>query len=286
MRATLCAAMALLAACGRTSSRPQIRIANVGNGLQTWCLPIPLADSLGYYKDEGLNVIVENLPSSPKALEALVGGSADAAGVLYYQAIEMAAQGQRLRSIVVVNRRMSNVMAVAPRMAGVIRRVEDLKGKLIGVSSPGSSGHQWAKYYLSLHGLKPDDFRAVGIGLGASAIAAMEAGRVDAAVMAGGDHLRLLRRQPGAQILMDSSTVKGMRESYSSEAYAGGTLLARQEWLDRNPEVARKLARAVNKARQWVLTHQPEEIRAALPETLRSPDVLLDCQIIDWGRAM
>lgn len=286
MKAILLAAALLLAACGGKQGHPRVRIANVGNGLQTWCMPITLADSLGYYKDEGLDVRIENLPSSSKALEALVGESTDVAGIVYSQTIEMAAHGRRLRSIVVINRGSSNTLVIAPHAAANVHRAEDLRGKLIGVPAAGAATHQWAKYYLGRHGLQPDDFRAVSIGMGASAIAAFESGRVDAAVLAGGDHLRLLRLHPGVRILMDSSTPEGMREGWGSESFAGGTLSARQEWLDRNAEAARKLARAVNRAREWALAHKPEEIRARLPESFRSQDEVLDCRIIDWGRSM
>ena len=277
--------MLLLAACGRKPEHQQVRIANVGNGLQTWCMPITLADSLGFYKDEGLDVRMETLPSGSKALEALLGGSADVTGIMYFHTIELAAQGRQVRSIFVISQRMDTVMVISSHAAGYVRRAEDLKGKLIGVSSPGSNTHQWAKFYLGRHGLKPEDFRAVGIGLTVSAVAAIEAGRVDAASLGGGEHFVLMQRQPGTRILVDSSTPEGMRDSYGSEAFAGGTLSARQEWLDRNPENARKLARAVGRALRWAMTHKPEEIRAALPESFRSQDAVLDCQIIDWGRA-
>ena len=286
MKGVLLAVVVLLAGCGGKPEHPRVRIANVGNGLQTWCMPISLAESLGYYKDEGLDVKIENLPSGPKALEAVMGGSADAAGMMYFHVIEMAARGQRLRSIFVVSRSASTVLVIAPHATGGIHRAEDLKGKLIGISSPGSSTDLWVRHYLGLRGLKPDDFRTVSVGLGASALAAIETGRVDAVSLGGGDHFVLLRRQPGARILTDASTPEGMRDSYGSDAYAGGTLSARQDWLDQNQESARKLARAVNRALQWARTHKPEEIRARLPEAFRSQDAVLDCQIIDWGRAM
>ena len=135
MRIAVLACCLFLAGCG---SR-KVRIANTGAGLQTWCMPITLADTLGFYKEEGVEVQLENMPSSVKALQALIGGSVDVAGLTYHQTILMAANGQRVRSFFVVNRRDSKVLLVAPGANGRIRRVADLKGELIGVALRGRS---------------------------------------------------------------------------------------------------------------------------------------------------
>lgn len=271
---TLCL---LLASCGRTS---KVRIANSGGGLQTSTLPIVLAEALGYYGEEGLAVEVENLPSVVKTMQALIGGSVDVAAIIYVQVIQMAAEGQRVRSIFVTNQRDNKVLAVAPGAAGRIRRIEDLKGAVIGVSSPGSSTHFWVNHVLEAHGVGATDYSAVGIGVAAPAIAALESGRIDAAGLGGGDHHLYLRRHPEARLLADLTTPAGMRESYGGEFFAGGTLAARQEWLDRNPDAAKRLVRAVLRAQRWIVSHTAEEVRERLPEGFRTPDATVDLAII------
>jgi NitT/TauT family transport system substrate-binding protein len=279
----LFAAFLLLSACGGKSGNIPVRIANIGPGLQTIFMPVTLASALGYYKGEGLDAVLVNLPSNAKTLEALMGGSVDVAVVHAQQTIQMAAQGQRVRSFFVVNRTDSKVMIVAPRATGRIRRAEDMKGALIGVSAPGSSAHQWVNQYLAMHGIRPGEVSVVGIGTGPSAVAAIESGRVEAAALTGGDHFPLLRRHSDMRILLDASTAEGMKESYGSDAYAGATLSAKQEWLDRNPETARRLARALRNTLQWIATHSPDEIRNRLPDGFRSQDAALDLDIIRWS---
>jgi NitT/TauT family transport system substrate-binding protein len=61
-------------------------------------------------------------------------------------------------------------------------------------------------------------------------------------------------------------------------------MLAKQEWLDRNPDTARRLARAWQRTLQWIAAHTPEEIREKLPAEMRSPDAAIDVQVIRWGR--
>ena len=272
-----------LAGCGGKSANVHVRIANVGTGLQTWCMPVTLALTLGYYQAEGLDVTLDNLPSGAKTLQALIGGSVDVADFFLEHNIQMAAEGQRVRSFFLMARQDSRVLIVAPAANGRIHRAGDLKGALIGVPSPGSAGHQFVNYYLAAHGMRPSEFRVVGIGNGASAFAAIESGRIDAGVVSGGDHLRFLRRNPGLRFLVDTSTPEGMRETYGGDAFPTGILAAKQAWLDRNPGTARRLARALLHTLQWIAVHTPEQIREQLPESFRSQDAAVDVEIIRWS---
>lgn len=280
MRAALMALCLLLGACGARSSRTAVRIANPGVGLQTWCMPITLAQTLGYYEGEGLDVTIENLPSAGKSLQALVGGSVDVAGINYSQSIQIAAEGQHIRSFFVMNNRANGVLAVAPKATDRIHRVEELKGAMIGVSSHGSTSHLWVNHALLAHDVSPSEVQTVAIGLGASAIAALESGRVDAAALSGGDHFQLLRRHPDLRILVDHSTAAGLRDSYGAETYAGGAVGATQNWLDRNPDTARRMARALLRAQKWITAHSPEQILEKLPAEFRTQAPEIDIQIL------
>jgi NitT/TauT family transport system substrate-binding protein len=273
----------LLAGCANQPATIPVRIANVGTGLQTWCMPVTLASTLGYYKAEGLDVTLENLSSGTKTLQALIGGSVDVADFFYEHNVQIAAEGQHLRSFFVMARLDSRVLIVAPSAKARIYRPEDLRGGLIGVPSPGSAGHLFVKYYLAVHGMQPSDYRVVGIGNGAAAFAAIESGRIDAGEVSGGDHIRFLRRNPGTRFLMDTSTPEGMRESFGADTFPTGVLAARQDWLDRNPDTARRLARALQRTLQWIATHTPEEIRERLPDSFRSQDAAVDLEIIRWS---
>jgi len=280
MRKPLLAICLVLLGCTSKSERPRLRIAVLGSGLQTQQMPIVLADTLGYYKDEGIDVDLVNLSSNSKTLESLIGGSVEAAGISYMQTIQMAANGQRVRAFFIAVRRTNTVLAVAPASVAKIRRVEDLKGAVIGVPSPGSPTHLWVNYVLAEHGVRPSEVSAVGIGIGASAVAAVESGRIDAVGLSGGDHLRLLRRDPSMRILLDGGSPEGMREVYGLDLYASGALAAKQDWLARNPDAARRMVRALQRSLQWIATHTPEEIREHLPEALRSQDKAIDVAII------
>jgi NitT/TauT family transport system substrate-binding protein len=277
MRTGLVAICLIFTGCIGKSDRPRVRIAVV---ITPQNMPIFLADTLGYYKDEDLAVTLENLSSGAKALQALIGGSVDVASITYPQAIQMAAEGQRVRAFFIELRRIGYVLVVAPAAGAKIHRVEDLKGAVIGIPSPGSPTHLWVNYLLAEHGVHPSDFSAVGIGIGASAVAAVESGRIDAAGLTGGDHLRLLRYSPSLRILIDGSSADGMRETFGGDLFPAGAVTAKQEWLNRNSDTARRPTRALTHALQWISTRTPEEIRARLPDSLRSQDSTADLEII------
>ena len=69
------------------------------------------------------------------------------------------------------------------KQARPITSVKDLAGKKIGVSAPGSSTHFFLNYMLRKAGVDANTVGVIGIGLEATAVAAMEQGSVDAAVM-------------------------------------------------------------------------------------------------------
>lgn len=282
MKPSLLLLTLLLAACGYPNTKQKVRLAAAGPGLQPYSIPITLAQSLGFFSEEGLDASVDFLPSVGKSLQALLGGSVDAASVSYAQVVQVAAEGQRLQSFFVMNRRPSNTLVVAPSATDRIRRPEDLKGALIGVSSLGSSTHIFTNYYLASRGLQPSDFRTLAIGSGAPAVAAIESGRIDAATVGGGDQF-ILRRHPNLRILIDSSTTEGLREIYGGDVYASGALSARPEWLAANPETARRLARALSRAHQWIAAHKAEDLLDKMPPELRSQDRKLDLELLRWG---
>lgn len=283
MKTALLTLSLLLTGCGATTGPTKLRIANIGTGLQTLHMPLALAQSLGFFREEGLDVTLENLSSNAKTLQAFIGGSVDVAGIHQMQTIQMAAEGQHIRTFFVMMERSSTVLLVAPNANEKIRRAEDLRGAVVGVPSPGSPTHVNINFFLQNHGIQPSEIKPVAIGVAAAAVAAVESGRLDAAAVSNGDHFRLLRRNPAIRILLDTSTTEGMRQAYGTSVLPNGVVAAKPEWLDANPDTARRITRALARANQWITSHTPQEIRDKLPEGLRSPDVAADLEILQWS---
>src|SRR3954470_11731284 len=73
--------------------KPKVSIAGGGKNL-FYYLPLTIAEQLGYFKDEGLQVEISDFAGGAKALQALVGGSADVVSGAYEHTINMQAKGQ------------------------------------------------------------------------------------------------------------------------------------------------------------------------------------------------
>lgn len=271
----------LLFLAGCSARRPaEVKIA-IGGQAQLIYLPATLAESLGFYKDAGLNVTLLDFPGGAKALEALMGGSADVVCGFYDHTIQMAAQGKDLRAFVAMLR-YPGLVLVSPS-AG---RIEDLKGKTVGVSAPGSSTHMFLNYLLVKHGMKPDDVSNASIGMSATAVGAVTHNKVDAAVMTD-PALAIVRKQmPGLHILSDTRTAEGVRSVFGVENYPSAVLYSKTEWVEKNRETAKQLAGVITKTLSWMREHSPEEIREKMPASFRTEDPATDIEVLRTAQAM
>jgi NitT/TauT family transport system substrate-binding protein len=268
----------LLAACSRPA--PDIKIA-IGGQAQLIYLPATMAQELGFYKEAGLNVTLLDFPGGAKSLEALMGGSTDVVCGFYDHTIQMAAQGKNLQAFVAMLRYPGLVLA-SPKIA----RIEDLKGKTVGVSAPGSSTHMFLNYLLIQHGIKPDDVSNASIGMSATAVGAVTRAKVDAAVMTD-PALAIVRKQiPDLHLLADTRTAEGVKQVFGVDTYPSAVLYSKTEWVEKNPDTARKLASAITKTLSWLHSHSPSEIRARMPAAFRTADEATDLEVIKTAQAM
>src|SRR5665213_1344229 len=75
------------------AAQTKVRLA-VGGQNALYYLPLTVTDRLGYFKDEGLDVEISDLAGGAKALQALIGGSADVVTGAFDHTIQMQAKGQ------------------------------------------------------------------------------------------------------------------------------------------------------------------------------------------------
>src|SRR5262249_45133109 len=192
-----------LTACARSgSSGAHVRIA-VGGQNQMVYLPTTLAEELGYYREEGLDVELQDFAGGAKALQALVGGSADVVSGFYDHTIQMAAEGKPLVAFVTMLRYPGLVLVTSPRRPGTVTKIEDLRGRIAGVTTAGSSSQMMLTYMLQRHGVPADAVSITAIGSAATAIAAIEHGRVDAGMMADPAFTVVVKRNPTVRVLAD-----------------------------------------------------------------------------------
>ena len=294
---TLVAAITLaLSACGTPAAAPpgqsgsaaagggssaKVTIGIGGQTLLTY-LPTTLAQQLGYYKDEGVTVELQDLQGGSKALTAMIGGSTNVTSGYYEHTIQMQAKNQKIKAFVDMGRSSGLVLLVAPKNEGKIKTLADLKGKNVGVTAPGSSTDMFIKYLLAKAGMQTTDAAVSAIGAGSSAVAAMEQGQVDAAVMLEPD-VSVLSKRIGHDpvILEDVRSADGLKEVFGTDAWPSASLYAKAEWLDANKETAGKLAKAIKRTLDFISGHSGEEIAAKMPENYSGGDKVLYAKVIE-----
>jgi NitT/TauT family transport system substrate-binding protein len=221
--------------------------------------PSYFASWLGFYKEEGVDVSISQIAGASKILEAVVGGSADVGGGVYEQTLQMAAEGKSIVAFVSLLKSPNFAIIAAPG----IHQWSDLRGKTVGVSSVGSPSQFYLTYLLKKEGVA--DVSTATVGMGATAMAALDHGQVDAAVLFGSAITAYLARKPDAVILADTRTSEGLQNAFQVTDYPASCLLARREWLDANSESAKRMTRAVLRAMAWIREHSAEEILARVP---------------------
>lgn len=243
----------------------------IGGGACLCYLPTVLAKQLGEYEKAGLAVELVDLKGGSDALKAVLGGSADVVSGYFDHCVNLAAKKQELQSFVVYDRYPGLVLVVSPKQTGNINSIKDLAGKRVGVSAPGSSTDFFLKYQLRKNGLDPAGTSVIGIGLGATAVAAMQQGQIDAAVMLDPAVTVLQGSHKDLKILSDTRTQKDTLDVFGGE-YPGGALYTTTAWIKGHDKEVQALTAAMMNTLNWIHTHSPEEIMAKMPEGMVGKD--------------
>jgi len=273
IRNTLAALGALALMSGAAAAQSKVTIAVGGAGCLCY-LPTMLAQELGEYKKHGVEVDLVDFKGGSQALTAVIGGSADVVSGYFDHCVNLAAKNQALEAFVVYDRYPGLALVVGPKQTGKINSVADLKDKKVGVSAPGSSTDFFLKYLLAKNGVDPNSVGVVGIGLAATAVAAIEQGSVEAAVMLDPAITQLQGRNKDLKILSDTRTQHDTMAVFGGE-YPGGALYTKSAWIAAHPKETQAMTNAILATLKYIHSHTPEEIMAKMPENLEGPDKAL-----------
>jgi len=236
----------------------------VGGKAAFYYLPLTISEQLGYFKDEGLDVEISDFAGGAKALQALVGGSADVVSGAFEHTINMQSRNQFIEAFVLQGRAPQIALGVSTKNIPHYRSLADLKGKKIGVSAPGSSTNMVANLVLSRAGIKASDVSYVGVGTAAGALAALRSGQIDA--MSNTDPVMTMLEQKGdVKIISDTRTLKGTLEVFGGPMPAA-CLYAPTEFVQKNPNTCQALANAIVHGLKWLQTAGPSDIIKTVPE--------------------
>jgi NitT/TauT family transport system substrate-binding protein len=251
-------------AAAQALEKKKVTIAVGGKNL-LYYLPLTIAEQLKYFEAEGLDVEIVDFAGGSRALQAVVGGSADVVSGAFEHTLNMQFKGQPMRAFVLQGRAPQIVLAVSTKTMPNFKSVADLKGKKIGVTAPGSSTNVMANFVLAKAGVKPADVSIVGVGASSGAVAAMRSGQVDA-VSNLDPVITILQRGGDIRIVSDT------RDPAESERVFGGPmpaacLYAPSAFTEKNPNTAQALTNAIVRANKWIQQAGPSDVIKVVPES-------------------
>lgn len=235
----------------------------VGGQAVLYHLPLTIADRLGFFQAEGLDVAVQDFAGGALALQAVHDGVAQVCSGAYEHTLRQQSRGQDYRAFVQQGRAPQQALGVSVRALPRYRGPADLRGRRIGVSALGSSTQVMASVLLARAGVDAREVSFVGVGAGASALAALRSGHIHALCHAD-PIMALLEHRSEVRLVSDLRTLNAAQEVFGG-AMPASCLYAPQAFLQKEPLVAQALANAIVHALKWLQTAAPADLVKAVP---------------------
>jgi len=282
--ALLCSTAFLgLAAAGGASAADKISIMVGGIEKQIY-LPAKLAEQLGYFKEEGLDVELLSEPSGVNAEDEMLAGAVQGVVGFYDHSIDLQAKGKYVESIVQFSQAPGEVEMVAAKQADVIKSPADFKGKNLGVTGLGSSTNFLTQYLAVKNGVQVSEITPIPVGAGNTFIAAIQQGKIDAGMTTEPTISRLLKTGD-AKVLIDMRSPELTKQALGG-LYPAACLYMPTAWVDGHKEDAQKLANAFVKTMKFIAAHSGAEIAAKMPKDYTVGDPEGYAQALDNGKSM
>ncbi len=242
-----------------------------------------LAQKLGYFDEEGLNVSLLSEPAGVEAADEMLAGAVQGVIGFYDHTIDLQALGKYTESVIQLSRVPGEVELVSTTHPE-IRSVVDLKGKRVGVTGLGSSTDFLTEYLLLKAGMKLGDVTPVPVGAGDTLIAAMQHDQIQAAMTTEPTVSRLLKTGE-ARVLIDMRDVAGTTAALGG-IYPAACLYMETAWVNTHKETVQKLANAFVRTMHYIHTHSAAEIAALMPAGFFVDDRAMYVEALAHGKAM
>ncbi len=247
-------------------------------------LPAALAEQLGYFRDQGLDVELRSEPSGVNAENQLLSGSVQGVIGFYDHTIDLQAKGKAALSVVQLSQAPGEVLLAATAGNRQIQSPADLRGLSVGVTGLGSSTSFLTQYLVVAANAKVSDITLVPVGSGATFIAAMKQGKIEAGMTTEPTISRLLGAGE-ARVVVDLRTPEST-EKWLGGLYPGACLYMPTVWVNAHRGEVQKLVNAFVKALKHINTHSAEEIANVLPPEYYAGDKKMYVQALARSKTM
>jgi NitT/TauT family transport system substrate-binding protein len=263
------AAMALAGALALSSAAPAQAADRVNFAMPSigmLYLPVYVAEQMGYFADADIDANLQVFKAGGgTSMAAVLGGDMDV--YIGSTSAALRAASQDTNAVIIgalMTQYASNVVMRGEfakekgltESSTVEERLAALEGALIGVTGAGSGTHQLALYMLNEAGLDPErDATVVFVGGGSEILAAFSRDRIDAFTLSNPTSDTAIAQYNGFLLF---NTAAGQLPALDGHLYI--SVNTRQQWIDENPEVAKRMMSAIQRAQ--VAMHDPAQTEA------------------------
>lgn len=269
-------AIALLILCFAVSFDPRPSLAQLKKArlaiptVDIVTLPLKMAQAKGFYQKEALEVEII-LIAGALGVRAVLGNSVDfstASGSI----LAAAARGVPVKLVSVITSKPTFDLISESK----IQSFQQLKGKLVGISTRGGTFEHITRLILEKNGLHPDkDVTILALGRQDDIHLALKAGRVSAAIFSPPRSLLLYR---------DGFHKLAVSGDYLPHYPIGG-LGVTDELIRNNPALIQAFVNATLSGIAYYRQNRSESIRYIAKE-LRLPDESIAAQMFDWHQTV
>jgi len=205
-------------------------------------LPFTIAEDKGFFKSEGLNAVIVVMQNQV-VVNGVVTRNVDYGGT-FSNFVGAALAGLPVRIVMSAMDGSDHYLVTSP----AVKRVEDLKGKIFGISSFGGTPHSEAIMILRKYGMNPEkDVTFLQIGGSASRYTALEGGAIQAAMLV--PPFSNFARKRGFNQLLGFNDIMNIP--------LGGLTVHAQRIKEKPDEIV-KMIKAVLRATDYIRTHKAE----------------------------
>jgi NitT/TauT family transport system substrate-binding protein len=278
--AAACATTLTLAACSSggssastsgsgsnsNSSLPTVTMMVGGINKQIY-LPYQLAQSLGYYKKYGVNMVLSNEVSGGVGAEtAMASGQVDMAGAWYVHTINFQLQGKSVVDVAQLSGSPGERIMCATGTH--ITSPAQWKGQSIGVTDLGSGTDQLTQYLAARYGLKKGEYTRIAAGDGSTMIAALKNHKILCG-MTTQPTVAAIEKLGVGYPAFDLTTTAGVKKWLGGFTPTAG-VLALSSWVDAHKDTVQKVVDAIVATMHWLATHSAADVANVLPPSFVS----------------
>jgi ABC-type nitrate/sulfonate/bicarbonate transport system substrate-binding protein len=212
--------------------------------------PLWLAKDAGIFERNGLDVEITSLAAGTLAVQGMLAGELDLA---YNVASSLISANLGGSDLVMLAGGVNTMIFSISALPG-IERIEDLRGKRLGITRLGTSTDFNARYVLQRYGLQPEtDVAFIQLNGNPEILTGLHAGAIDAGMLS---HPTVVQaREQGFRSILDLGTL--------GIPYQHTGVMSTRRYVEAHPDLARAVVRSHVEA-----IHRLKTDRAAALETL------------------